>query len=82
MYGMACSAVLPLILSISMDYRIKFNANQISYILISPVLSNMGLASLLGMLMGWNIDLLFECLMGISLLIIVDVWFLFRQMTR
>ena len=79
-YGMACSAVFPLLVSISLEYRIEFRKEQISNMMIAPVLSSMCIAGVTGRLMHEKIDMLFWSLLAMSSLLVMVGMLIFREM--
>jgi fucose permease len=81
-YGMACSAVFPLLVSISLEYGIEFRKDQISNMMIAPVLSSMCIAGVTGRLMHENIDMLFWSLLAMSSILVVDGVLIFREMRK
>ena len=61
-----CSAVFPLLISVSKEYRIKFKHEQVSRIMFMPFLSSFLLTGLTGEMIGWDVGLLFLCLVGMG----------------
>lgn len=66
-FGMNCSAVFPLLVSISSEYSINIEPKQLSRIMIDPALSAGITTGLTGALMGKNTYLLFYILSLLSL---------------
>lgn len=56
---MSCSAVFPLIMSVSSEYSIKFKPEQMSNLLLSPILSSGFSTGVTGALMSFKVGLLF-----------------------
>ena len=65
-FGASCSAVFPLLISVSKEYRIKFKHEQVSRIMFMPFLSSFLLTGLTGEMIGWDVGLLFLCLVGMG----------------
>lgn len=58
-YGLSCSAVFPLILSISTQFNIKFRPEQVSNLLLGPIISTGLSTGITGALMRLEPSLLF-----------------------
>lgn len=63
---MSCSAVFPLILSAPTEYRIKFKPEQMSNLLLSPILSSGFSTGVTGALMSLKVSLLFSTISVMS----------------
>ncbi len=80
--GLSCSAVYPLTLSLSTEYKIKFKREQMSNVLMAPCFSSLIVAGVTGKFMSFGMDKLFICLLVTSgALCLNAIWF-FRIMEK
>lgn len=79
---MSCSAVFPLITSISTDYGLTFSSRQMSTIMIVPTFSNFLIACVVGELMERRVSLLFYSILAVSIALWFDSRELFRTMEK
>ncbi len=81
-FGISCSGVFPLVLSISTEFNIKMRPEQISNLLIAPIISSGFNSTITGMLMHHNIGALFYSLLVSSLALWVDSVLFFGEMEQ
>ena len=71
---------IPLILALAAGYGVRFREKQVSNMMMAPMLSQMCLAGTTGMLIHRDINLLFYCLMGMSMILLIDVLVIFKEL--
>ena len=79
-FGISVSVIFPLLLSIPAEFNLKFRADQLSNVLISPLLASMFLTGVTGRLMEVNISMLFYALIIIIACFWTNLCFLFGKM--
>jgi hypothetical protein len=68
-YGISLSLIYPLLLSVSSEFDIHFEGKQISNMMISTTISSGVFATLSGLLMKGDINMLFYSLLAFSILL-------------
>ena len=81
-FGVTSSAIFPLLISLPAEYEIRFKPNQIANMMMTAVLSSGGMPGVTGMLMGWNIDVMFFWLAFLAGLLLVDLNFICSGMEK
>jgi hypothetical protein len=81
-YGATCSALFPLLLSVSGEFGIRFQPDQIANMMIASNLSAGLVTTLTGKLMAYKIELLFYWLAVMSVWLGLNSLFMFRQMAK
>ena len=81
-FGVTSSAIFPLLISLPAEYEIRFKPSQIANMMMTAVLSSGGMPGVTGMLMGWNIDVMFFWLAFLAGLLLVDLNFIFSGMEQ
>jgi len=62
-FGISCSAVFPLLMSVPSEFKLRFRSEQLSTILFTPFLSSLFLTGITGELMNISFDMLFYSLL-------------------
>ena len=61
-FGISCSAVYPLFIAICKEYNLRMKPEQTANMMFVPILATMCITGPTGLLMKWNLSLLFGIL--------------------
>ena len=78
-FGMACSGCYSLMMTLPVEFGLRLKSSQVSTITFLPAISLMLITAPVGILMSISMDMLFYCLVAISLILWVDVRMLFDK---
>ena len=81
-FGMCCSAIFPLIATLSVEFGIKYSVSQLSNILIAPVLASVCLTGLTGLLMKLSNNVLFIDILLMGGLLGINSVFFLRELSK
>ena len=80
LFGTATSAIFPLLISLPTEFGVRFRPDEIATIMMTAVLSSEVLPSVVGVLMGHNIDYLFVWLLILSGLLWIILKLILKEM--